>query len=139
MHHVHCNYTTSLFPYRVFSYACIRSTHSCIILSVFVMEAQCTFHEIELKILSFLIPYKEKWTRYKTIVLSLCKPVRGRRCKVFSPLTHFDEMLSSWFRASKFNVNKNPTRCNSMQIFIYCKVTLHVSGVTAPIIRSTKN
>ena len=37
------------------------------------------------------------------------------------------------------NFNKNPTRCNSMQIFIYCKVTLHVSGVTAPIIRSTKN
>ena len=36
-------------------------------------------------------------------------------------------------------VNKNPTRCSSMQIFIYCKVTLHVSGVTAPIIRSTKN
>jgi len=34
---------------------------------------------------------------------------------------------------------KNPTRCNSMQIFIYWKVTLHVSGVTAPIIRSTKN
>ena len=26
-----------------------------------------------------------------------------------------------------------------MQIFIYCKVTLHVSGVTAPIIRNTKN
>ena len=23
-------------------------------------------------------------------------------------------------------VNKNPTRCNSMQIFIYCKVTLYV-------------
>jgi len=38
-----------------------------------------------------------------------------------------------------FNVNKNPSRCYSMQIFIYCKVTLHVSGVTAPIIRSTKN
>jgi len=37
------------------------------------------------------------------------------------------------------NVNKNPTTCNSMQIFIYCKVTLHVSGVTAPNIRSTKN
>jgi len=30
-------------------------------------------------------------------------------------------------------------RCNSMQLFIYCKVTLHVLGVTAPIIRSTKN
>ena len=26
-----------------------------------------------------------------------------------------------------------------MQIFIYCKATLHDSGVTAPIIRSTKN
>ena len=26
-----------------------------------------------------------------------------------------------------------------MQIFIYCKATVHVSGVTAPIIRSTKN
>ena len=34
---------------------------------------------------------------------------------------------------------KGPTRCNSMQTFIYCRVTLHVSGVTAPIIRSTKN
>jgi len=33
---------------------------------------------------------------------------------------------------------KVPTRCNSMQTFIYCRVTLHVSGVTAPIIRSTK-
>ena len=36
------------------------------------------------------------------------------------------------------HVNKNPTRCNSMQIIIYCKVTLHVSGVTAPITSSTK-
>ena len=35
--------------------------------------------------------------------------------------------------------HQNPTRCNSMQIFIYCEATLHVSGVTAPIIRSTKN
>jgi len=26
-----------------------------------------------------------------------------------------------------------------MQIFIYCRATLHVSGVTAPIIRSIKN
>jgi len=26
-------------------------------------------------------------------------------------------------------VNKNPTRCNSMQIFIYCKDSLHVLGV----------
>ena len=48
-------------------------------------------------------------------------------------------ILNSWFRVSQFNANKNATRYNSMQIFIYCKVTLHVSGVTAPIIRSTKN
>ena len=37
------------------------------------------------------------------------------------------------------SVHENPTRCNSMQIFIYCKATLHVSGVTAPIIRSTNS
>ena len=30
-------------------------------------------------------------------------------------------------------------RCNSIQIFIHSKTTLHVSGVTAPIIRSIKN
>jgi len=34
---------------------------------------------------------------------------------------------------------KKTTRCNSVQIFIYCKITLHVSGVTTPIIRSIKN
>jgi len=28
------------------------------------------------------------------------------------------------------HVNKGPTRCNSMQTFIHCHVTLHVSGVT---------
>jgi len=37
----------------------------------------------------------------------------------------------NFFLVSGIKVNKNPTRCNSMQIFIYCKVTLHVSGVTA--------
>ena len=46
-----------------------------------------------------------------------------------------------WQRSydTAFVVNKNPTRCKSIQIFIYRRVTLHVSGVTAPIIRSTKN
>ena len=37
------------------------------------------------------------------------------------------------------NVNKNSTRCNSTQMFIYCKATLHVSGVASPITRSTKS
>ena len=37
-------------------------------------------------------------------------------------------------------LNKNPTRCNSNQSdLFFCRITLHVSGVTAPIIRSTKN
>ena len=49
-------------------------------------------------------------------------------------------LLSSWLRASYFTLNKSPTRCNSMQSDLcHCKVTLHVSGVTAPIIRSAKN
>jgi len=34
---------------------------------------------------------------------------------------------------------KGPTWCNSIQTFIYCTVTLHVSGFTASIIRSTKD
>jgi len=38
-----------------------------------------------------------------------------------------------------FNVNKKSNIFNSMQIFIHCKTTLYVSGVTATIIRSIKN
>jgi len=41
---------------------------------------------------------------------------------------HHDSMLT-----------KCPTWCSSMQTFNHCTVTLHVSGVTALIIRSTKN
>jgi hypothetical protein len=49
------------------------------------------------------------------------------------------ENLTALFRIIlKCMLIKVPTRCNSMQPFIYCRVTLHVSGVTAPIIRSTK-
>ena len=41
---------------------------------------------------------------------------------------------------NNWKLNKNPAWCNSMKCdLFYCKVTLHVSGVTAPIIRSTKN
>jgi len=37
-------------------------------------------------------------------------------------------------------LNKSPTRCNSMQSDLFhCKVTLHVSGVTAAIIENAKN
>ena len=33
-----------------------------------------------------------------------------------------DATVCRYLFIAKFNVNKNPTRCNSMQIFIYCKV-----------------
>ena len=41
-------------------------------------------------------------------------------------------ILNTWFRASWFSVNKGPTQCDSMQTFILCHVTLHVSGVMHP-------
>ena len=49
------------------------------------------------------------------------------------------EVLVSVSMDITVKMNKNPTRCNSMQIFIYCKITLHTSGVTTPIIRSAKD
>jgi len=56
-------------------------------------------------------------------------------------------MLSSLMRFAKLDYLKTQTykilnkKSNLMQQYadIYCKVTLHVSGITAPIIRSTKN
>jgi len=59
---------------------------------MFVMEAQCTFHEVELKFLSFLLPKKEKWQRYKTTLLSVCESVRVTRFKLFSPLTDLTKL-----------------------------------------------
>ena len=48
-------------------------------------------------------------------------------------------LLNNLLQQLFYNVNKNPTRCNSMRIFIYCNAALHVSGVTTPNIRSIKN
>jgi len=69
---------------------------------------------------------------------SFLAPFKGPLFPVSRP---FSLLGLRFYLCSRFlwNVNKNPTRCNSMQIFIYCKVTLHVLGVPAPIIRSTKN
>ena len=39
----------------------------------------------------------------------------------------------------RIQCEQKSNRSNSMQIFIYCKTTLHVSGVTAPIIRRIIN
>jgi len=84
----------------------------------------------------------------KTLYATLLFPIRAKcpnhlilleKINRISDEKYIHEFIfNSWFRATQFNVNKTPTRCNSMQIFIHCKVTLHVSGVTAPIIRSTK-
>jgi len=85
------------------------------------MEAQCTFHEVELKFLSFLLPYKGKWKRYKTIVLSLCESLRGPRCKLFSPLTRFDETwneshaIAGHFSRVRFNFLQPATRRDDMR------------------------
>ena len=57
-------------------------------------------------------------------------------------VTVTSEHYSTWKHKSrkvKTMLIKGPTWCNSMQTFIHCKVTLHVSRVTVPIIRSTKN
>jgi len=40
--------------------------------------------------------------------------------------------IKTFFIYLSFIVNKGPARCNSMQTFIHCHVTLHVSGVTHP-------
>jgi len=102
---------------------------------------------------------KTCWTQnvcwFSLLVLSEILYILGRRerdmirsahwpsCKVAVILVIFHWNLNFFWQIfekhSNINVNKNPTRCNSKQIFIYCEVTLHVSGVTAPIIRSTKN
>jgi len=61
-----------------------------------------------------------------------------RKIDVISVMNCFHELITLKVNTG-FSVSRNPTRCNSMQIFIYCKATLHVSGVTEPIIRTTKN
>jgi len=50
-----------------------------------------------------------------------------------------EKQILTFYSIGYANVNKKSNRCNSMQIFIHCKTTLYVSGVTAPIIRSIKN
>ena len=48
-------------------------------------------------------------------------------------------ILNSWFRASWFNVNKKvQLDATVLCRHLFTAVTLHVSGFTAPIIRSTK-
>ena len=60
-----------------------------------------------------------------------------RNAYSLSNFTHFHQPVIQYHIVHLFNdfwcyVNKGPTRCNSMQTFIHCHVTLHVSGVTHP-------
>jgi len=102
------------------------------------------------------IPFVFKWL---TLILLMCRiwwaPNNASKWQMgfnsaFKWLTPFAGSLAfhshtqlrskTSIRANdQVSVNTSPTRCNSMQILINYKVTLHVSGVTAPIIRSTKN
>ena len=42
---------------------------------------------------------------------------------------YFFFFLHSWFRASSLNINKIQQDATVCRLFIYCKITLHVSGV----------
>jgi hypothetical protein len=48
-------------------------------------------------------------------------------------------ILNSWFRASWFNINKKDQLNASVRRHLLQRQTLHVSGVTAPILRSSIN
>ena len=52
-----------------------------------------------------------------------------QRCRVFGNLLHTDRHFVFTVPCIVTLCWKDPTRCNSMQVFIYCKYTLHVSGV----------
>ena len=98
--------------------------------ATFRLVAQCQIRHNYL-VLTFL-KTKQKYVRSG-------QPIRANHnCTRFISFT-LHLWLGRWLLPKYRILNKNPTRCNSMQIFIYCKATLHVSGVTAPIIRSTKN
>jgi len=115
-------YKRKIFWYKICLYKCTQIVNVIIFISIKVMRtAVCDLFCVN------TLPA----TRWKTWSLV---PIKGSSQHQLNA-----KILNSWFRASQFNVNKNPARCNSMQIFIHCKVTLHVSGVTAPVIRSTKN
>jgi len=76
---------------------------------------------------------------YKIRFRKFQQKLNDRMCVCPKEIGAVEPCIEFGSKRVSINVNKNPTRCKSMHIFIYCKVTLHVSGVTAPIIRSTKN
>ena len=67
----------------------------------------------------------------------------GKRSGIFFQVTKQDISDSAYenillYRCGRNNLQdwdshqlyyEDPTRCNSMQVFIYCKITLHISGV----------
>ena len=69
--------------------------------------------------LYLLLPKKENWQRYETIVLSVCESVRVPWFKLFSPLTDFDEtsneshFIAGHFRSVRFTFLSNTRLQNS--------------------------
>jgi len=53
--------------------------------------------------------------------------------KVTNQWTSVFTILNTWFRASWFNVNTGPTRCNSMQTFIHIRIKTRWKEVTVPL------
>ena len=107
------------------------------------------FYEIHLNIIIIQISASQTVYSFRIFLLNLCVYLLYPPHKLHLRPYHsrIDRIINVWWRIkvtkvlitlilSIFILNKNPTRRNSMQSgLFYCKITLHVSGVTVPIIR----
>ena len=160
-----CNYT--LVPFHNLTYPCIKTCRFArtrlTLIATFVFQLWIDFlYNLHAKLtqrLLQMIPcycslmYNEKGERAFCFVL--CNQHFFPPSFPHAKLHHFPAILtfkrtqqeqqnSLAFQRSvqicKTVLNKSPTRCNGMQSDLFhCRVTVHVSGVTAPIIRSTTN
>ena len=60
-----------------------------------------------------------KWSLLYVTYQPVCRFQRFLQC-VLLVILSLNVVIIGW---------KKPTRCNCMQIFIYCKITLHVLGI----------
>ena len=65
--------------------------------------------------------------------LSLVEPTEQVSCSYVYILSFLADdksrILCLWFRTSLIYINNCPTRCNTIVYLLFCKFTLHVSGV----------
>ena len=90
----------------------------CIKLSVFVMEAQCTFHEVKLRFLSFLLPKKEQWHCFKTLVLSVCDSLRVPRLRFFRAFSSVLRQMPGQNPQRRGTARTLPNCCVVLCIFV---------------------